>query len=368
MEEYLPKIFHHFAERCETKLESLKLHRMKPQHRARGFHFDNVVIVEAKLERYKQPLVFKTVVPNEWDIILVNDTARILLIELTDGLLSVRANAYPFTFGWRTTGSMIVWNEHGLTTFRGEQVSFAQLVDKVLTQSEKERYGLAFNITTTPNESRECVQVNEHLYIELPQPFNTLSPFQQYYVISLREGLRKNLEIGDTTITHIEETLDPITSTIYGVRTVRDLVIYTVETLAPLPLRDLVGSNLKFKRVRMLESVLVQLYLKLQEVVRYQKKQTEIRIADDFLLKSLFVPPLVKQFEYVVLLNPFIELSLKHKLTTMLEWLPYELRDVHRSYLANIDIYDSPDDENVGARLYLCLEAELTEYGLFESV
>jgi len=374
---FLPKILEWFAESCKDKLKSWKLRPISVQHSSYGFHFTNIVLVSCETEGGQQ-FSFKLPIPNEDDVFIVNDIAWVLVNELTDQLVSYRyIPEDKLLMRWQGSLFAIVGDENGVLKIKDERVPFWVLLYNVLSREELIHYGLYFEFVETEKVDTKFVRPLvslPSLCVKLPTRYEFLTPIQQLIVNSMvrtpirtKTKLKQIPKLNPDIVEFIErDLLDPITREIYNIHTVRDLLHFTIGVTEGKPKTTLTGSNLYFKRVRSYETIMIALYEKLRENQQQQKYQKKVKIASDFLLKRLFTSPqLQRLFEYFDQTNMFKEVSLRYKVVVPLEYIPYDMRDVHFTIGGNICIYDTPDDEGIGAKLQFTVDCELQRNGFF---
>jgi len=366
---FIPAVLENFAKSCGMTLKEWRISPISIRHATYGFHFSNVVLLEWWVD--DQRLFVKLPVPNESDLFVVNDAFRILTNELPDRLVSFRLVNGNLLMRFQGSLAAIVCDEKGLVKVQNEKVPLWLLFYSSFTEEELSKLDLLFNVSS---EGSLPLKSNPTLKVELPIKFDRLAPLQQLVVTSIvhtplkgRQQL-KQLQLPEHVVSYIESNLlDPITRCIYNINNLRGLLEYVIKSIEGKPKSTLVGSNLHFKRVRSYETIVIALYEKLREVskqVRYQKK---LRISSDFLLKKMFThPTLQRLFEYYDRSNLFKELSLRYKVVVPLEYVPYDLRDVHFTAINNICIYDTPDDEGIGVKLQLAIDCELERFGFFK--
>jgi len=374
---FLPRILEWFADSCKDKLKTWKLRPISVQHSTYGFHFTNVVLVVCETENSHQ-FSFKLPIPNEDDVFIVNDIAWILVNELTDQLVSYRyIPEDKLLIRWQGSLFAVVGDENGILRIKDEKVPFWVLLYNIFTKDELIQNGLYFEFVDTEKVDSKFARSlvsQPSLSVKLPTRYEFLTPIQQLVVNSMvrtpvkaKVKLKQVPKLNTDVIEFIErELLDPITREIYNVRTVKDLLYFTINITEGKPKTTLTGSNLYFKRVRSYETIMIALYEKLRENQQQQKYQKKVKIASDFLLKRLFTSPqLQRLFEYFDQTNMFKEISLRYKVVVPLEYIPYDMRDVHYTMGSNICIYDTPDDEGIGAKLQFAVDCELQRNGIF---
>jgi len=374
---FLPRILEWFAERCKDKLKTWRLRPISVQHSSYGFHFTNVVLVECETEG-GQHFSFKLPIPNEDDVFIVNDVAWILVNELTDQLVSYRyIPEDKLLMRWQGSLFAVVGDENGVLKIRDEKVPIWVLLYNVFSKDELIQNDLYFEFVEVDKAVTRFVHPlisQPSLGVQLSTRYEFLTPLQQLIVNSMiraplrsKSKLKQIPKLSTTTIEFIEnELLDPITREIYDVRTIKDLLYFMMKVTEGKSKTTLTGSNLYFKRVRSYETVMIALYEKLRENQQQQKYQKKVKIASDFLLKRLFTSPqLQRLFEYFDQTNMFKEISLRYKVVVPLEYIPYDMRDVHYTMSGNICVYDTPDDEGIGAKLQFAVDCELQRYGFF---
>jgi len=370
IKEFFPAILDDFARRLNIPKIEHTVSQLGPTHSTKGFHFTNVLLADVKLSGQQEKLKIKIPIPNQHDLFVVNDTFRIFATELTDGVISVRTLPNNnISLRWQFLIHSFISDEDGLLKVNHTKISLYTLFLHVLGKEELSKY-IPFEIydknDDVPN-SKHIIYFNKgNKKINLPTVPDLLHPLQNTFLKSILCGKKEtNLDI-EKIINTIEDAIDPITKIIYKIKNIKDLCMYTLENLYNQKPVDLVGSNLFFKRIRSLELIMRALYIKLIEIKNHQRNQTRIRFPSDYLLKIMFTDAtLQKLFEYLDLRNLFMELSLRYKVAILIDHLPYDMRDVHSSYLNRIDLFDTPDDEKIGARQQLALNCELDYYGRF---
>lgn len=367
---YLPLILKDFANKLNSKILDYKITFVNLNQSTKGFHFSNVLNISFYLDGYKEKIHFKFPIPNENDLFVINDSYRILTMELLDGLVSVRNIKNFIDIRWQFLTTAIVCFKGNSVRIFNDNIHFYRLLTHFFTTDELRKYNMFFKITTGNEiiENMYPTKITDKYTLWSQLPVEKMNNFIKSVYLSFNKNniLQLNNPIPEKIITALNSVIDPITKYIYKINDWKDVLEYTLRSLYNQKDKDLVGTNLAFKRVRSLESVLVLLYKKLNEIVKNQKKQTQIRISSDFILKSIFTSSSIQpMFEYVELINLFKELSLKYKVIMLIDFLPYDLRDVHISYMYNIDPFHTPDDEKIGKIQYLSIHCKLDEFGKF---
>ena len=370
--EYVPQLLTNFAKRLECDLESWSWSPIGARHGTRGFHFTNVILITFKLSKYEDIIQVKLPIPNESDVFMINDTYRILTMELLDGVVSVRNLGDMLALRWQFLISALSSDDRGRMRVGNVRIPLWQIFYQALTKDELKKAKLYFELSATPVKDMfeyDLVKFPNDLKLYIPVPKDKLHIFQRTMIASIvHDTTVKSLEpkLTPEVIKQIDDLIDPITSHIYKIHNFTDLCRFTVQSLKDTKRENLVGSNLEFKRVRSLEVILGVFYRKLIETAKQQKRQLKIRLSADYLLKCMFTDAnLQRIFEYLDMGNIFKEMSLRHKIVTPVEHLPYDLRDVHASFFENVDPYDSPDDEKCGRINYITMDCELDQYGRF---
>lgn len=368
----LPLILSKICSLVDRELQSLDLLPIGPQYSTCGFHFTNVLLARAIISGQK--FEFKVPVPNEDGLFLVSDTHRILTNELADSLVSVRYVEDNLLIRWQFSMGAFVSDEKGYVYIGDNEVPLWHLVYSTLTDDELQKYGLWFTLS---NERTDTSVKAGNFWIQSEVHPELLTPFQKLVLKSivhsvanesnlpthLRQLLPKDLSAIDQVV---EDSLDPLTVYHFKCSNREELVRYTVDCLSLLPSTECSCTNVRFKRVRSYEVVLIVLMEKLFETIKQAKYQQSLRIDSNWLLKKMFTDRrLQKLFEYYDLANVFRELALKYKLTVMIENVPMDFRSVDMSFKYRIDPLAGPDDESVGKRLFVSLDAEFDKHGRF---
>lgn len=365
---FLPLILDRFAQLLETKVTDIKILPIDAKHSTKGFHFSNVSNLVFKLQKYDTPLSIKIPIPNEDDIFIVNDSYRTFTIEMVDSLVSVRNVNNILDLRFQFLNTAISCFECKSVRVANFLIPFYQMLTKYLTEDELRKYNCYFVVTSSSekieNMYSSVLPNKKLLWSQLPPERMNCFLKSIYNSFFVKKELKFNFNEKCEVI--LDSIIDPITSYIYNVKSWRDILLFTLKTLHNKKDKDLVGSNLEFKRLRSFEVILAVFYRKLIETFRSQKKQKQIRLAGDFLLKSMFTNASIQPlFEYLELINMYKEMSMKFKVVMLIDFLPYDLRDVHSSYMYNIDPFHTPDDEKIGKIQHLAIHCNIDEFGRF---
>jgi len=361
IQELLPIVIQDIATRLDTKVESLKLEKPRSVENLRGFNYDNITAANIKFKGFN-PIRILIPISDENDQFTIVDSKRILTLELLDDLFSVRQ---PST---RTISIRLQFikalqsNNQGM--FENLGVSLYKLYTLYFTPDEL--YNMQILIGTEAKDGWfQVPTTTPPIYTQVPYAQQTL--FQKTLVQSyITEAKKKKVIEKAKLLKTLDSYLDPISKFLNNITSFKDVLQLLYDDLMKQKDVDLVGTNLHYKRVRNEELIIKNIYMKLLDLVRYQKQQSDIRFVPDFVLRQFFIDPsLQKLFEYINLINPYQELSLKYKLVLLIEHLSFDLRDVHSSFLYRIDPIDGPDDSNIGKRLQLAFDCELDELGRF---
>lgn len=365
---FLPLLLERFASLLETKVVDIKILPVDMKHSTKGFHYSNVSNLVFKLQKYEQPFSVKIPIPNEYDLFVVNDTYRIMTIEMIDSLVSVRNVNNLLDLRFQFLNTAITCFECKNVRVANYLIPFYQMLTHYLTEDELRKYNCLFLITS-PNEKIDGMfssQLPNKKLLWSQLPPERMNNFIKSIYLSFFTKKEPKFNFNEKIELILDSIIDPITSYIYNVKSWKDILLFTLEKLYNKKDKDLVGSNLEFKRLRSYESILAVFYRKLIETFRSQKKQKQVRLASDFLLKSMFTnSSLQPLFEYVELINMYKEMSMKFKIVMLIDFLPYDLRDVHSSYMYNIDPFHTPDDEKIGKIQHLAIHCNLDKFGRF---
>ncbi|MEM0174140.1 MAG: hypothetical protein QXI16_06525 [Sulfolobaceae archaeon] len=360
--EYLPVVIKDVAEKLESPVEYIKKKSIQSSSLLRGFHVDNIVVFEVKFKG-RDALTIWIPVPDELDLFTIVDTRRILIFELLDDIYSVRQTSNLLSVRFQFINALQS-NENGF--FENLGCSLYSLYQYYFTEDELREMNIYFSTEEKPNLHPVNMKIKNKdttIYTSIPVP--NMSAFQKTLFNSFVYQLSKS-NTSTEKLKQLESYVDPITKLINNINSFKDILKLAYDDFTKQSLSDLVGTNLRYKRIRNEELIIRTVYLKLLELTRFQKKQVDLRYPHDYLLRQMFTNvSLIKIFEYIDLRNVFQEMSLKHKLVLLIDHLPNDLRDVHSSYFQRICALDTSDDDTIGSRLQLTPDAEITEFGRF---